>query len=131
MGLLKFLGVLSPAHINWFNWLHAKNHVGTDQYGNKYYAGKPRKGYHRERRWVIYKDEAEATLVPPEWHGWLHHQTNAVPSDTEKSFRRDWQKPHVPNLTGTTAAYRPPGHVLEGGKRDKAVGDYEAWSPPE
>ena len=35
----------------------------------------------------------------------------------------------VPNLTGTKAAYRPPGHILKGGQRDKATGDYEAWTP--
>jgi len=35
----------------------------------------------------------------------------------------------VPNLTGTAEAYRPPGHVLAGGQRDKATGDYEPWKP--
>ncbi len=32
-------------------------------------------------------------------------------------------------MTGTSQAYRPQGHILSGGKRDKATGDYEAWSP--
>lgn len=129
MGLLKFLGVLSPAHITVFNWLNAKECVGTDGFSNRYFRGKARKGYNRERRWVMYKGEAEATRVPPEWHGWLHHQTDVVPQDNEQSYRRPWQKPSQPNMTGTTGAYRPPGHVLEGGKRDKATGDYEAWKP--
>ena len=35
------------------------------------------------------------------------------------------------NMTGTNQAYRPPGHVLESGQRDKAYGDYKAWTPPE
>jgi NADH:ubiquinone oxidoreductase subunit len=129
MGLLKFLGVLSPAHITAFSWLNAKERVGEDAYGNRYFRGKPRRGYARERRWVMYAKEVEATAVPPEWHGWLHYQTDNVPSDKGTSFRRPWQKPHQPNLTGTTGAYRPPGHVLEGGQRDKATGDYEAWQP--
>lgn len=128
MSLLKFLGVMSPAHINFFNAVKRGEKVGEDTFGNAYYRGKPRKGYKRERRWVIYGgDTPEATLVPPEWHGWLHHQSDDIPS--EEGFRRSWQKPHQQNLTGTTQAYRPPGHILEGGKRDKATGDYEAWQP--
>ena len=131
MGLLSFLGVLSPAHISLFTMMKSKERVGEDALGNVYYRGKARPGYKLERRWVVYKDVPEASNVPPEWHGWLHHQTDAIPASEEKSFRRPWQKPHQPNLTGTTGAYRPPGHILEGGQRDKATGDYEAWSPPE
>lgn len=127
MGFWSFFGVLSPAHINLFNWRMRGEFVGADQFGNKYYKGAPRKGYKRERRWVMYKDVPEASMVPPEWHGWLHYQSDIVPSD--ESYRREWQAPHKPNLTGTKAAYRPPGHILEGGKRDKATGDYEAWRP--
>lgn len=77
----------------------------------------------------MYKGAPEASSVPPEWHGWLHHQTDEVPS--EEAFRRPWQKPHKPNMTGTSGAYHPPGHILEGGKRSKGTGDYEAWTPPE
>lgn len=128
MGLLQFLGVLSPAHISLFSWRNAKEKVGEDSYGNAYYRGKPRVGYKRERRWVIYDGVPEASKVPPEWHGWLHHQSDAVPGDGDAP-RREWQKPHQPNLTGTMQAYRPPGHVLQGGKREKATGDYEAWTP--
>jgi NADH:ubiquinone oxidoreductase subunit len=130
MGFFRLLGVLSPAHISLFTWTHRGEIVGKDSFGNKYYRGKARPGYKRERRWVMYKDAPEASMVPPEWHGWLHYQTDTVPSD-DKSFRRPWQKPHQPNMTGTNQAYRPPGHVLSGAKRDKATGDYEAWSPPD
>ena len=129
MGFFSWLGVLSPVHIQWFNLFHAKKHVGTDSFGNKYYEGKARKGYSHTRRWVMYKAAPEASAVPAEWHGWLHHQTDTVPSDDEQSYRRPWQKSHQPNMTGTTAAYRPPGHALQGGQRDKASGDYEAWTP--
>lgn len=129
MGLFSFLGVLSPVHIRFVTLFSGARRVGTDTLGNVYYTAKPRKGYKRERRWVIYNGVPEASNVPPEWHGWLHHQTDVVPAQAEKSYRRPWQKPHVPNLTGTVQAYRPPGHVLEGGRRDKATGDYEAWKP--
>lgn len=129
MGFLSYLGALSPAHIKLFTLTKRGRKIGTDSFGNIYYEAKPRKGYHRPRRWVMYKDAPEASSVPPEWHGWLHHQTDEVPG--ESGMRRKWQKPHMPNMTGTNLAYRPPGHILEGGKRDKATGDYEAWRPPE
>ncbi len=127
----NFLGVRSPAHITWFTWAYRGRPIGTDPSGNQYYEGKARQGYKNLRRWVIYKGAPEASTVPPEWHGWLHHQTDEVPDLQSGSFRKPWQKPHRPNLTGTNQAYRPPGHILAGGKRDKATGDYEAWSPPE
>lgn len=132
MGLLSpivnLLGILSPIHIHFVTLVTGAANVGTDTYGNRYYRAKPRKGYARERRWVIYKDVPEASNVPPEWHGWLHHQTDTVP-EANAGYRRVWQKPHQPNLTGTNLAYRPPGHVLARGRRDKATGDYEAWTP--
>lgn len=125
----EWLGVLSPAHIVWFNAFHAKTLVGTDQDGNRYFEGKPRKGYYRPRRWVVYEGEAEASRVPPEWHAWLHFQSDVVPDEAQGQYRKAWQKPHTQNLTGTNQAYRPPGHILKGGARDTASGDYEAWSP--
>jgi NADH:ubiquinone oxidoreductase subunit len=131
MSLFSLLGVQSPAHIGFFTLFSRGKFVGSDSLGNKYYSCKPRKGYKRDRRWVMYKGTPEATKVPPEWHGWLHHQTDIVPSEEAQSFRRPWQKPHKPNLTGTNQAYRPPGHILKGGQRDKATGDYIPWTPPE
>ena len=131
MGLLNFLGVKSPAQITFFTLFQRGKRVGKDGYGNVYYTARPRKGYHRERRWVIYKGEPEASKVPPEWHAWLHYQTDTVPDPEHPSYRRPWQKPHMPNTTGTHQAYHPPGHILEGGKRDKATGDYQPWTPPE
>ena len=41
--------------------------------------------------------------------------------------RRPWEQPHVPNLTGSALAYRPPGSLLGG--RPAAQPDYEAWAP--
>jgi NADH:ubiquinone oxidoreductase subunit len=134
MGLFRalgrFLGSLSPAHIVLVTLTSGAKRVGTDPAGNRYYRAKPRKGYKRERRWVLYKGAPEASKVPPEWHGWLHHQTDTVPSEDGESFRRPWQKPHTPNLTGTAGAYRPQGHILNSGVRAAASADYEAWQPP-
>ena len=127
--LFKIIGVQSPAYTIWQRFTSGAKFVGTDSLGNRYYRAKPRKGYKYERRWVRYNGAPEASLVPPEWHGWLHHQTDENPAENPESFRRNWQKPHRPNMTGTSEAYRPPGHISSGQKRDAATGDYEAWSP--
>lgn len=129
MGLFSFLGVLSPVHMTAVKIVTRTKFIGKDSFGNKYYTAKPRKGYKRERRWVIYNGAPEATKIPPEWHGWMHHQTNNIPGSDTESFRRKWQKPHKPNMTGTKEAYRPEGHILKGGVRQQTTGDYEAWSP--
>jgi NADH:ubiquinone oxidoreductase subunit len=105
--------------------------VGEDEFGNKYYRTKGRKidpalGF--ERRWVIYNGYAEASAIPPSWHGWIHHTVDVPPTD-EKYVARAWQKPHRPNPTGTPAAQRPTGSTLAQGRRPKATGDYKAWVP--
>ena len=102
--------------------------VGTDAVGNRYFRDRRSQSGDRERRWVLYNGAPEASTVSADWHGWLHHRPDAVPP-AEGTGKKVWQKDHEPNLTGTDAAYRPPGHVLKGGKRDKATGDYEPWRP--
>ncbi len=103
--------------------------VGKDSLGNAYYEDrKPPAGARRQRRWVIYAGADEASSVPAEWFGWLHHTSDAALPET---VRKSWQKPFEPNLTGTGASYRPTGHDYSGGKRVRAPGDYEAWSPEE
>ncbi len=100
--------------------------VGTDATGNVYYEERRPHPGRRHRRWVMYRGAPEASMVPPEWHAWLHHTTDAPLPTTG---RRPWQKPHLPNLTGTPASYRPPGHDYRGGQRARSTGDYEAWTP--
>jgi NADH:ubiquinone oxidoreductase subunit len=70
----------------------------------------------------------DASRVPQMHHAWLHYTIQDFP-DPAKIKRRPWEKDHLPNLTGTPLAYRPPGHTLRGGHRDRATGDYEAWTP--
>jgi len=97
--------------------------VGEDSLGNVYYHdGKS------GRRWVIYSGANDASRIPPEWYGWLHHQIDGAPQDVLPPVRA-WEKPAVPNLTGTPGAYRPAGALEMGGHRAAATGDYEAWSP--
>ncbi len=105
--------------------------VGSDEAGNVYYrvrGGKidPALGFNR--RWVIFNGPAEASKIPPGWHGWLHHRVDVAPSE-ETYVGKDWQLPHKPNMTGTALAYRPPGALLAGGQHPKVAGDYDAWTP--
>jgi len=115
-----------------WTWLYGE-FVGSDEFGNRYYRVRNRKidpGFGFERRWVIYNGVAEASRVPPSWHGWLHHTVDVPPTE-EKYAPREWQKPHRPNLTGTPNAYRPLGSTLKSGRRPAATGDYKAWKPGE
>lgn len=116
------------ATIGTYLWTARKGeHVGTDAQGNKYYRSRAKEGL-RERRWVIYNGPNDASRVPPEWHGWLHGSFEDVP----ESFLpppRIWEADYSPNATGTVHAYRPQGALERGGRRARADGDYEAWSP--
>ena len=94
--------------------------AGQDEFGNIYYTNS------KGRRWVIYNGIAEASKVPAHWHRWLHKTTDEVPQNVQGHA---WEKPHLPNLTGTDGAYVPKGHINSGTKRNKATGDYEAWKP--
>ncbi|WP_407154177.1 NADH:ubiquinone oxidoreductase subunit NDUFA12 [Bradyrhizobium sp. STM 3557] len=105
--------------------------VGEDEQGNRYYrtaGGKIDPVLHFERRWVIYNGLAEASRIPPSWHAWIHHVVDVPP--TQDGYEpREWEKPHQPNLTGTPRAYRPSGSTLASGRRPKATGDYQPWTP--
>ena len=104
--------------------------VGEDEFGNKYYRSKKPTGPNgRERRMVTYAGgSAEASTIPPGWHGWMHYRTDLAPTD-QTYAARVWEKPHQPNLTGTAHAYRPDGSLLAKGERPRVTGDYDAWSP--
>ena len=95
--------------------------VGEDDQGNVFYQSKDAK-----KRWVIYNGEAEASRVAPDWHGWLHHTWDEPP--TERPIKhKAWEKPHQENLTGTLAAYAPPGSIRRPEPLERK--DYEPWTP--
>ncbi len=116
----------------WSNRIYTSlrgRHVGTDAEGNRYYVQSKGTGpLGVPRRWVIYKNLAEASKIPPEWHGWMHYTVDTPPTE-EKYHARPWQKPHRENMTETSEAYRPQGSILASGTRPKATGDYQAWKP--
>ncbi len=108
-------------------WRFGKR-VGEDAAGNVYYEGGKKDSEGRTRRWVIYNGYADASAIPPGWHGWMHHRTDISPAH-EDYKAREWQKPHQPNQTGTVNAYRPQGSINNTGERPRVTGDYDAWTP--
>ena len=126
--LLQFFTWWNGATLNtrFHTWRHGAE-VGTDEFGNVYYqGGTDSEG--RSRRWVMYNGLADASRIPAAWHGWMHHRTDIAPND-ENYQPRAWQKPHKPNLTGSSAAYRPKGSILTGTERPRVTCDYDAWTP--
>ena len=101
--------------------------VGEDEYGNRYFEERGQTGPDgNKRRWVVYKGYADASRVPSDWHGWLHHTFKDAPSD-KPMVHKDWEKPHQENLTGSALAYAPTGSIRRAQPDERA--DYEAWQP--
>ena len=95
--------------------------VGEDDQGNVYFRSAD-----GARRWVIYNGEMEASRVPPDWHGWLHHTWDQPPTEAPLTHK-PWEKPHHENLSGSDLAYAPPGSIRRGAPAERR--DYEAWQP--
>ncbi len=102
--------------------------VGKDKFGNTYYEINRLNQKLRSKRYVIYKGVAEASKIPSDWHGWLHH-TDKSPPPLNGYDKYSWELEHLPNLTGTKYAYRPSGHFLKKDKRKNSTGDYNSWDP--
>lgn len=102
--------------------------VGRDAQGNIYYRKEA--GRQRERRWVIYNGDNEASRVPPRWHGWLHFTHDDVPQG-EEDLAKPWIREHRANPTGSEQVYLRPGALPTGKARPRTLGDYESWSPEE
>jgi NADH:ubiquinone oxidoreductase subunit len=109
----------STLNTQFYTWRKGKK-VGEDADGNIYYESTAGK------RWVIFNGLSEASRVSPEWHGWLHHTWDEPPTD-KPLVHKVWEKPHVENLTGTAAAYAPPGSIRKAEPMHRS--DYEAWTP--
>lgn len=106
--------------------LYTRRHgrkVGEDDQGNTFYVNED-----GSKRWVMFNGDTEASRISPDWHGWLHHTYDAPPSEKPLPTK-SWEKPHLPNMTGTTGAYVPPGAVTTPARRPHATGDYDAWAP--
>jgi NADH:ubiquinone oxidoreductase subunit len=110
-----------------FNTWRFGKKVGQDELGNIYYEG-DKNADGNPRRWVVYNGYAEASAIPPGWHGWMHHRVDTPPS-AETYLPHEWEKEHKLNLTGTAGAYHPKGSLKKAGERPRVDGDYDAWTP--
>ena len=93
--------------------------VGEDNCGNKYFSNKD-----DSKRWVIYRDEVEATTVNSEWNNWLRFTSAEKPGNVAQY---DWQIEHKQNQTGTPNSYSPQT-IFDKTKHKKKI-DYDKWSP--
>lgn len=97
--------------------------VGQDCMGNKYYESSyyfvPRD------RWVIYSKSVglnyDASMIAPEWFGWLHHMTDYLPSENPNRPYYPWLSGHCPNFTGTRWQFYPYSTTKP---------KIEVWKPP-
>ncbi|KAK4362801.1 hypothetical protein RND71_018042 [Anisodus tanguticus] len=117
--------------------------VGVDKFGNKYYEklGDTQYGRRSEEmlcvatykndyiplllgrhRWVEYaqKDRYNASQVPAEWHGWLHHITDHTGDELLLLKPKRYGLEHRENFSGEGDAYiyHSKGHTLNPGQRD-------------
>ena len=56
-----------------------------------------------------YTHDYDASMIPAEWFGWMHHKTDTPPT-IKPPIKYDWMKPHEGagyNLSGTKDAYVP------------------------
>ena len=120
--LLRCLTWWNSQTINtqFFTWRNGIK-VGDDESGNVFYTSK-----NGLKRWVIFNGEAEASLVSPDWHGWLHHTWDDLPTDNPL-VKKSWEKRHQENLTGTIEAYAPAGSIRKNTPKPRS--DYESWKP--
>lgn len=103
-----------------FTWCNGVK-VGDDELGNIFYTSKD-----GLKRWVIFNGETEASFISPDWHGWLHHTWDELPTD-KPLIKKGWEKKHQENLTGTTESYAPAGSIRRAAPKLRS--DYEPWEP--
>ncbi|XP_017659820.1 PREDICTED: NADH dehydrogenase [ubiquinone] 1 alpha subcomplex subunit 12 isoform X2 [Lepidothrix coronata] len=96
------------------NDLKTGNLIGTDKYGNKYYEDT--RNFFGRHRWVVYTEEmngkntfweVDGSMVPPEWHRWLHSMTDDPPTTHPPVARKFIWENHKFNLSGTPGQYVP------------------------
>jgi len=56
---------------------------GTDKFNNKYYENVDLP--YGQHRWVEYANihNPDATMIQPEWHGWMHHVFDETPEEMD------------------------------------------------
>ena len=112
-----------------YTWMNGE-FVGTDEFGNKYYRAKSALARIDQGAPLGDLQRLFGSLGHSARLAWLDappHRRAAEPGET--IIRREWQKPHIPNQTGTPGAYRPKGSILSGSTPAPRAADYSAWRP--
>lgn len=97
--------------------------VGEDKYGNKYFTNK--RYFWTRERWLEYDPihgvDYDATMIPAEWYGWMHHKTDYLPDEDPLRPCYKWVMDMEPNPSGSPRQY-----MCYSTTRPKI----EAWIPP-
>lgn len=130
--------------------------VGTDTNGNKYFENKNAPTGHT--RWVEYptvpgvwalEDKYDASMVSPDWHGWLHYMHDIPGNQVLAKFGQPFKQPHRVNQTmlrpqyttpagltskdheeGQPAGFHmPPGQSGNTKPRGRLGAKYQVWDP--
>ena len=99
------------------------NFIGKDEFGNSYYE--QIKQNKKTKRAVIYNGSAESSKIPSGWHSWLHYTVQEIPKN-EALKKYLWQKPHLPNLSGTIYSYKPDNSINNNNNTKET---YDRWDP--
>ena len=94
--------------------------VGEDKLGNIYYISKKKK----KRKWVLYKNKKDPTIIPVNWQIWL---TNEADNVFKSQAKYSWSKDREQNNTGTDRAYNPAEKIVKS-KKAKDL-KYKKWTP--
>jgi len=88
--------------------------VGVDKYGNKYFEDN--RQFFGRHRWVIYTTEmngkrtlweVDGSMVPAEWHRWLHCMTDDPPTTHPPVAKKFLTDCHQINVSGSSQQYVP------------------------
>lgn len=97
--------------------------IGVDDQGNKYFENN--RYFVGRHRWVEYTHDKfwdyDASMIPPEWHRWIHGMTDDPPTKVPPTPRKFIWKEHKPNLSGTNRSYVPSTTMPK---------KIEEWVPP-
>ena len=99
--------------------------VGQDKFGNRYFISK-RQPF---RKWVLYKNEKDPTIIPVNWQQWLTDNSDIKsPIEIKNNKKYNWEKNRIQNNTGTSKAYHPAKDLKKEQAADKQK-KYKSWKP--
>lgn len=71
----------------------------------------------------------DASTIPPEWHQWLHHVVDELPTRAGlNAFKPHYLRGRTPNMTGTKDAYSS-NHYVGNKNFTPYKKKYDTWDP--